>query len=103
MSEDTFTGIMRDGVAIPLPEPEEMDAFRGWLKQNKIKEPFHKDQHYDLVSAFRAGLARNNKNMHFPDTFKLPGHQTFSIESIYYKKGMPAGRWEGEKYIPVDR
>ena len=35
---------------------------------------------------------------HFPDTYKLPGHPTFSVESKYYKPGMIAGHWEGEQF-----
>ena len=95
------TMIMMDRVPISLPTPEEMPTFEKWLKANNIKEPFHPDQHYDYVGAFRAG--KNATDGHFPDTFKLPGHPTFSVESKYYKPGMPAGVWKDEQYIPIDR
>lgn len=38
---------------------------------------------------------------HFPDAYKLPGHETFSVESKYYKPGMSAGHWNGEDYVPT--
>jgi hypothetical protein len=98
-TEDTM--MIMDGIPISLPTKEELPAFENWLKENNIKEPFHPEQHYDYVSAFRAGI--NRKNGHFPDTFKFPNHPTFSVESKYYTKGMPAGKWEGDTYIPIDR
>ena len=36
---------------------------------------------------------------HFPDTYKQPGHETFSEESKYAEE-LPAGHWEGEAYMP---
>jgi hypothetical protein len=92
--------IERDGVQIPLPTKEEQAAFDAWVKANNVHEPFHPAQHYDYVSAFRAGIGRSG-NGHFPDTYKLPEHPTFSIESQYYKPGMKAGWWVGEKYNPI--
>ena len=62
--------------------------------------PHDSGKDYDLYGAFRAGVVPTNQ--HFPDTFKLPNHPTFSIESVYWRPGMPAGRWEGEKFIPMD-
>jgi len=46
---------------------------------------------------------QNPEINHLPDTYKLPTHPTFSNESKYYKEGMPAGKWEGENYIPINR
>jgi len=80
--------IERDGVQIPLPDnPEEEAAFNEWLTVNGDKEPYHPDQHYDLLGAYRSGLNRGGEGGHLPDTFKLPGHPTFSVESQYYKPG----------------
>lgn len=61
--------------------------------------PRDSGQDYDLKGAYEAGLTPTNG--HFADTFKLPNHPTFSIESKYWKKGMAAGRWEGETYVPM--
>jgi hypothetical protein len=61
--------------------------------------PHDSGRDYDLKAAWEAGLTPTNG--HFPDTFKKPNHPTFSIESKFWKPGMAAGRWEGEKYIPM--
>ena len=54
---------------------------------------------YSQTSAW----AKNPNKNHLPDTYKLPNHPTFSNESKYYKEGMPAVRWEGEKAIPINQ
>lgn len=55
---------------------------------------------YDYRGAFAAGV-KPAANGHWPDTFKKPAHDTFSVESQYskYAPGM-AGSWNGETYIP---
>jgi len=73
-------------------------TFQQWKAQYA---PHDSGKDYDLRGAYEAGIVPG-PDQHFPDTFKLPGHPTFSIESKYWKPGMPAGRWEGEKYIPMD-
>lgn len=65
---------------------------------------------YNLEEAYKnlplkdmqAWAKEPNKN-HLPDTYKLPNHPTFSNESKYYKEGMPAGKWEGNNYVPINR
>lgn len=100
--EQTAKTTMLDGVNVPMPSDTEKAAFEQWLKANDIREPFHPDQHYDYVGAFRAGIGRDKGSQHFPDTFKLPGHETFSNESQYAKGEFAsrAGRWVGERFIP---
>lgn len=63
--------------------------------------PRDSGEDYDLQGAYEAGIVPS-ANQHFPDTFKKPNHPTFSIESKYWKPGLPAGRWEGETFIPMD-
>lgn len=95
--------MQRDGLSVPLPTPQEEAAFYQWVQRNKINEVFHPAQHYDYVGAFRNGIDRGEGDEgHFPDTFKLPGHPTFSIESKYYRPWMKSGKWEGEKYTPIN-
>lgn len=76
--------------------------FADWKQQNA---PNDSGMDYDLYGAYQAGIGRGADD-HFPDTYKLPGHPRFSIESKYYQPGMPAGRWEGEgqdaEYIRMD-
>ena len=56
---------------------------------------------YDLRGAYEDGLLPG-ENGHFSDKFKRPNHPTFSIESKYWRPGMPAGRWNGEEYIRMN-
>ena len=63
------------------------------------------EHHYDY-RGYYDDLVKQGKQyeviapgFHFPDTYKLPGHETFSTESKYYKPGMDAGHWEGDRYI----
>ena len=60
-------------------------------------EEAYKNLPYDMMQDW----AKDPEKNHLPDTYKLPNHPTFSNESIYYKPGMKAGRWEGENYIPI--
>lgn len=60
-------------------------------------EEAYKNLPYEVTSAW----AKDPNKNHLPDTYKLPNHETFSNESIYYKEGMKAGRWEGDNYIPI--
>ncbi len=94
--------LTRDGVRVDLPTPNERELFAKWLEQNKVNEPFHPDQHYDYVGAFRAGVGRAaGDEGHFTDQFKLPGHETFSNESQYAvgPAAKVAGSWDGDKYV----
>jgi len=102
--------LTRDGVDIPIASPDEDAASQAWLKKNGDRDPYNPNQHYDLVSAFRAGLNRTDakgnfatfqQGGHLPDTYKLPGHETFSNESVYYKQGMKAGKWVNGEYVPI--
>lgn len=67
-------------------------AYQYWLKQNKVQDSPYSD--YDNYGAFKAGINRDPLSQHFPDTFKLPWHSSFSNQSKYYKKGMPAVYWD---------
>ncbi len=96
--------LKRDGVLIPIPSQQERDAFAKWLQQNRVNDPFHPDQHYDYVGAFRGQLQRDaGADGHFPDTYKLPGHETFSNESQYAvgDNAKYAGRWSSDTYQPA--
>ena len=66
-------------------------------------DPLH---YYDYRGAYQGGIRPSlnsiDNQMHWPDTYKVPGHPTFSVESKYYKPGMKAGRWQGENFIPFE-
>ena len=78
-----------------LTAAEEQD-FLKWKQRYAAMDP---GTDYDLRGAFKAGL-RPDKTGHWPDTFKKPGHPTFSDESKYATRAYPGGHWQGEKYIP---
>lgn len=75
---------------------DEETKFKEWKQKYAPKDT---GEDYDLRGAFKAGLTPDPKTGHWPDTFKKPNHPTFSNESIY-AKGLKAGHWEGEKFIP---
>jgi hypothetical protein len=45
---------------------------------------------YDLRGAFLRGLSSDPETGHLSDLYKLPGHPSFSDESVYYQPGMKA-------------
>lgn len=55
---------------------------------------------YDFRAAYLAGVLPDESG-HWPDTYKLPNHPTFSDESIYAEQNPDAaGHWVGDTYIP---
>ncbi len=76
--------------------------YKVWSKLSGMNpDPYDPKHYYDYLGAWKAGL-RPKPGEHWPDTFKLPGHPTFSVESQYYRPGMKAGKWQGEKFIPFE-
>lgn len=90
-------------------EPKVENGFDNWYKYiAQVKgldpNPDAKEHYYDY-RGYYDDLVKQGKqydvitaDTHFPDTYKLPGHPTFSIESKYYEPGMIAGHWEGDVY-----
>jgi hypothetical protein len=91
----------------PLPFLGEM-AFRQWVKDNRV--PFNPDQEpqdYDMRGFYRAqtqgdplaasAVNPNDKQIHYPDYWKTPLHQTFSSESQWAQPGAPS--WYGNQLI----
>lgn len=78
--------------------PEQERAYQAWKLQNA---PRDSGADYDLRGAFQAGLSPDPQSGHWPDTFKKPGHPTFSNQS-QYAAARPdlAGSWQGDNYIP---
>jgi len=74
-------------------------AFRAWVKRNRISDLDAPDAFYDYRGAFLAGVDRGSDG-HWPDTFKQHGHPTFSVESKYaIPNDSQAGRWENGRYV----
>lgn len=75
-----------------LTEIEER-KFQRWLEKSGREGDL---VDYDLRGAWKDNAKESAKG-HLPDKYKKPNHPTFSVESIYYKRGMKAGKWIVEK------
>lgn len=87
--------------------------FDNWYK--KVAEykdlnpnPYDKNHYYDYEGFYNANknkieipyiltnterMLTGDRNSHFTDTYKLPGHPTFSNESMYSNSDTPGGIW----------
>lgn len=83
---------MSDPTATVVP-PWRQAEFKDWLRRNEVTDYLHPQSFYDYGGAFLAGAKREPVTGHWPDTFKLPGHPTFSVESKYAGPGTHPGRW----------
>lgn len=89
--------------------PPEEQAFRSWVTQNRVPfNPVEPTQDYDMRGYWKSVAAQggnqtainpNDHQLHFPDTFKTPYHQSFSNESMYALPTAP--RWVND-YQLVD-
>lgn len=80
--------------------PEQERGFQTWNAERSKNlglnpNPDDPNQFYDLRGAYRGFLETTGKEPpitgHLPDTWKLPGHPTFSNQSKFYQPGMQAG------------
>ena len=66
----------------------------GGFQQWKSKyAPNDSGADYDLKGAYYAGARPDMERGHFPDTFKLPNHPTFSTGSKYSTPEQMGGEW----------
>jgi hypothetical protein len=87
------------------------NKYRSWM--NKIghtqKAGYNVDENYSGIDYDYRGFYKEfgdvylENGQHLVDKYKLPNHETFSVESQYYKEGMPSGKWDGDNYIPINR
>jgi len=85
--------------------PNMEKEFQAWHKKRAKKlglnpDPDNPNHFYDYRGAWLKG--HRTITGHLPDTYKLPGHPTFSTESIYYQPGMKAIKWQDEQPIPFE-
>jgi hypothetical protein len=86
----------------PLPGPLER-VFRLWARMSGIEDVDHPDSHYDyrgLFLALKGQPVPQTDDRHFPDTYKMHGHPTFSVESQYSLSDADGGEWMGETFYP---
>ncbi len=96
---------------------DEEKSYRQWIIDNKltakgIDPDTFTGRDYDMRGFYKALMAGDtravnnidpiDKQIHFPDTWKKPTHESFSDESIYAKGDLKkyAGSWIGDMYIP---
>lgn len=102
--------LFRSGMVASLTGDEEK-AFRDWYdrysrSQNLDPNPDAKEHYYDYRTYWknRTPEQKNDEwklGNHLPDTYKKPGHPTFSTESIYSTRKTPGGTWKKVGLGPV--
>ena len=87
--------------------PNQQAKFNKWKGQ--LPKNLQNEGNYDLKGLWKANpTIQPSANQHFPDTYKLPNHPTFSDESIYFNQNTQpyAGHWNetdsSYNYIPYD-
>lgn len=81
--------------------------FQSWVKQNNVPFDSSKTSDYDMRGFWKAlqdgderaktAINQNDHQMHFPDTWKTPYHQSFSAESQWATSGAP--KWNGQDQL----
>lgn len=85
-----------------LSGPQEAQ-FQNWVQTNQIPFDPSPTSDYDMRGFWQAQQAGDPNaqragNLHFPDTYKTPYHQSFSGESQYAIPGV-APHWQGNQLI----
>ena len=102
--------LFRSGMVASLTGDEEK-AFRTWYdrysrSQNLDPNPDAKEHYYDFRTYWKNRTPEQMNDEwklgnHLPDTYKMPGHPTFSTESIYSTRKTPGGTWKKVGLGPV--
>jgi hypothetical protein len=90
-----------------LPTLQEMQ-FLNWIKQNNVPfDPNAKQSDYDMRGFYRGmqqgnpmaqtAVNPNDNQLHYPDYWKTPSHQTFSAESQW--AGPNASQWVNDSQL----
>lgn len=86
--------------------PEQERAFREWIARNGITDLDSPQSRYDYRGYWKDVASKGGDQtkayedgLHFPDTYKQHGHNTFSQESKYSQGMYDGGRWYGEDYM----
>lgn len=102
--------LFRSGMVASLTGDEEK-AFRDWYdrysrSQNLDPNPDAKEHYYDYRTYWKNRTPEQMNDEwklgnHLPDTYKMPGHPTFSTESIYSTRKTPGGTWKKVGLGPI--
>jgi hypothetical protein len=75
-----------------LNKKEEVQ-YNSW--KSKLPNNLQYEEDYDLKGLWKENPNQKpSENLHFPDTYKLSNHPTFSNQSIYHSKETPGGYWK---------
>lgn len=92
-------------------DPIEEQEFQKWYKSQAVVNgislnPDDKEHYYDYRGFWKENRGKSNIG-HFTDKYKIPGHPTFSEESIYSEPIVKGGKWntiytpiKEEKFVP---
>jgi hypothetical protein len=96
MAQDTIFEMIYtpDPNTTKLTPPQE-EAFLKWAEQSGIRDLDHPYSFYDYRGFWKESEGKPWRfgHDHAPDTYKQPGHLTFSNESIYSNDENPGGSW----------
>jgi hypothetical protein len=85
-------------------DPYQANLYDIWSKVDNVPQ----SDDYDMEGYFndvilkgkdQSSINPSDNRMHYPDTYKLPNHPTFSAQSKYYKKSMPYRDWIGNLLV----
>jgi len=89
-----------------LPAQQEQ-AFNQWVQTNKVPfNPNDKYPDYDMRGYYQslqqgqapaAGVNPIDQQLHYPDTYKTPYHESFSSESKWATEGAPS--WQNDERL----
>lgn len=102
---------MQQGGVIPLPRtdlsPQQDSVYNQWKSRLPKNLQYEGDYNLKQLWLDNPGI-RPSSNMHFPDTYKMPNHPTFSDQSMYFNPSNQymAGHWNETdssfNYIPYN-
>ena len=91
--------VMQGGYITKL-DPLSQMAFENWVEKNNVPYNPAQNADYDMPGFWKAltsndpraatAINPNDQQLHFPDYWKTPYHQSFSNESQYAAPGAPA-------------
>jgi uncharacterized protein YjgD (DUF1641 family) len=86
----------------PVKQQTEDEQYQKW--RSTLPKNLQYESDYDLKSFWKENptWTPDNKDVHMTDKYKLPNHPTFSNESMYYKPGMKAVQWKGDKPVNIE-
>lgn len=90
--------------------PKDETRFQNWVKLNRVPFDPSPNADYDMRGFFQAlqagdkraatAVNANDNQMHFPDYWKTPYHQSFSAESKWATKGAPTWNEQDQLVTP---